>query len=118
MSDVIIIGDGPAGLSGALFLAKNGQSVEVFAQDKTLMHLALLINYLSIPRMTGTEFQKIARKQVTDQGGTIIDAEVTGVARGGAGFIVTTADQKTHEANTWSWPSVPHPNWSGDSVCP
>ena len=66
MSDVVVIGDGPATLSCALFLAKNGKSVEVFAQDKTLMHLALLINYLGILRMTVAEFQKIARKQVID----------------------------------------------------
>ena len=30
MADVIVIGDGPGGLSSALFLAKNGKDVLVF----------------------------------------------------------------------------------------
>jgi flavin-dependent dehydrogenase len=40
MPDVIVIGDGPGGLSAALFLAKNKMDVVVFGEDKTAMHWA------------------------------------------------------------------------------
>ena len=77
MSDVIIIGDGPGGLSAALFLAKNGQNVTVFGLDKTSMHYAMLYNYLGIPEITGSDFQEVARRQVQKFGAKIQDQEVT-----------------------------------------
>lgn len=80
MARVNIVGDGPGGLSAALFLAKNGHEVEVFGQDKTAMNFAYLYNYLGIPEIAGTEFQGIARKQVQDAGATIVDEEVAAVS--------------------------------------
>ncbi len=89
MSDVIIIGDGPGGLSAALFLAKNGMDTVVLGQDKTAMHAAMLYNYPGIERMHGSEFQKIARKQATEQGATVRDARVETVAKTSEGFVAT-----------------------------
>lgn len=83
MARVNIVGDGPGGLSAALFLAKNGHDVKVFGQDKTAMNFAYLYNYLGIPEIAGTEFQGIARQQVESAGATIIDQEVTAVSSGG-----------------------------------
>ncbi len=90
MASIGIIGDGPGGLSAALFLAKNGHQATVYGQDKTAMHFAHLHNYLGIPEITGTEFQKVAREQVLSFGAVIVDEEVTAVSTGDA-FTVSTA---------------------------
>lgn len=95
---VIIVGDGPGGLSAALFLAKNGMSVAVYGQDKTAMHWALLNNYLGIPQITGTKFQEVARKQVTAFGADLHDMRVEQVEQKADGFAVTLADDTVHTA--------------------
>ncbi len=92
MTDVIIIGDGPGGLSAGLFLAKNGQEVTVLGNNETPMHYAMLYNYLGIPEMTGTEFEKVARAQVEQFGANILNNNVTAVEKTKDGFLVTTED--------------------------
>lgn len=95
MPDVIVIGDGPGGLSAALFLAKNGKSVVVFGQDKTAMHWALLENYLGLPSIHGSEFQKIAREQAATKGAVLRDERVETVAAAESGYAVTTEGGET-----------------------
>lgn len=91
MADVIVIGDGPGGLSAALFLAKSKLDVVVFGQDKTAMHAALLFNYLGIKEIAGSDFQAIAREQVTAQGATLRDDRVESLeAAEGGGYTATT----------------------------
>lgn len=89
MPDVIVIGDGPGGLSAALFLAKNQVEVVVFGQDKTAMHYAMVRNYLGIPEILGSEFQRVARDQVTAVGAKLRDERVESVARHEGGWLVT-----------------------------
>lgn len=96
MTKVNIVGDGPGGLSAALFLAKNGHEVNVFGQDGTAMNYAYLHNYLGIPEISGTEFQGIARKQAESFGAVLIDQEVTSVS-GGNVFTVET-QSGSHES--------------------
>ncbi|MCB9009375.1 MAG: FAD-dependent oxidoreductase [Ardenticatenaceae bacterium] len=98
MTNVIIVGDGPGGLSCALFLAKNGVDTTVFGQDNTAMHYAELHNYLGIPKILGSDFQKIAKRQVTDFGATLQNALVTDVSKTDDGFSVTTEDGSIHAA--------------------
>ncbi len=97
MARVTIVGDGPGGLSSALFLAKNGHDVKVFGQNETAMNYAYLHNYLGIPEIDGTEFQRIARDQVTSHGAQIIDEEVTSAVRNGV-FTVKVASG-SHESD-------------------
>jgi len=89
MASVAIVGEGPGGLSAALFLAKNGHEVTVFGTDKTAMNYAYLHNYLGIPEIEGPSFQRIAKRQVTAFGATLREEEVTSITIDG-GFVVTT----------------------------
>jgi thioredoxin reductase (NADPH) len=89
MSDVLIIGDGPGGLSAALFLAKAGLDVVLVGQDKTAMNYALLKNYLGIPEIIGSEFQKAARTQVSRFGAKLRDERVETVAQKADGWSAT-----------------------------
>lgn len=98
MHDVIIVGDGPGGLSAALFLAKNGKNVVVFGQDKTAMHWAMLYNYLGVPEIHGSEFQKIGRKQAEDQGARLEAARVEHVRQIEGGFEVELEGGDKHSA--------------------
>lgn len=87
--DVVVVGDGPGGLSAALFLAKGGLDVVVYGQDKTAMHWALLKNYLGIPEILGSEFQKRARDQVTTFGAQVIAERVESVKQTEGRFETT-----------------------------
>ncbi len=99
MARIIVVGDGPAGLAAALFLSRNGQDVVVYAQDQTAMHYALLNNYLGITRLSGTDFQVVARRQVADAGAQVREAEAVAASVTDGGFSVETADGGTERAD-------------------
>ena len=88
MPDVIVVGDGPGGLSAALFLAKNKLDVVVFGDDTSSMHYALLRNYLGFPEILGSTFQATARAQVIAIGARVRAERVADVARAGGRFTV------------------------------
>ena len=93
MTDVAVVGGGAAGLSAALFTAKNGLDTVVFDTDGTWLHSTHLFNYLGIESKDGTEFVEDAREQVAGFGADIRQGEeVTAVAEDGDGFTVTTED--------------------------
>ncbi|SEH17051.1 Pyridine nucleotide-disulphide oxidoreductase [Natronorubrum sediminis] len=90
---VIVGGGGPAGLSAALFTAKNGLETTVFDADETWMHKAHLFNYLGIGSVGGSEFMETARQQVDDFGVDRRQEEpVTAVSDEADGFTVETED--------------------------
>ena len=93
--DVAVVGGGPAGLSAALFTAKNGLETTLFDTDGTWLHKAHLFNYLGIESRDGTDMLERSRDQVDDFG---VDRrqgeEVTDVASDGDEFRVTTGDDE------------------------
>lgn len=94
MSSVVIVGDGPGGLSAGLFLAKNGHEVTLFGTDQTAMNYAYLHNYLGIQEIAGPQFQEVARRQEESFGVKIVDEEVESVAADDQ-FLVTTSNGST-----------------------
>ena len=92
MADVAVIGGGPAGLSAALFTAKNGLETVVFDADETWLHRAHLYNYLGIESIDGTEFVERAREQIAEFGVSHHPAEVHAVEGIEDGFRIETAD--------------------------
>ncbi len=62
----------------------------MYGTDETAMHYAWLHNYLGVPDTHGSTFQEIARAQVTEQGATLVDAQITAVRATGDGFVGST----------------------------
>lgn len=99
MARIAIVGDGPAGLSAALFLAKNGHDAIVYGPDETPMHYARLHNYLGVEDDPGPAFQERARGQAARHGATLTDAEVAAVVPDGDVLTVRLEDGDTAEVD-------------------
>ena len=93
MARIAIVGDGPGGLSAALFLARAEHEVTVFGMDGTAMHYALLNNYLGIPQIAGSEFQSIARLQASTAGARLVEKEVESVSGARGAFNVSAGGE-------------------------
>ncbi|USZ69824.1 NAD(P)/FAD-dependent oxidoreductase (plasmid) [Halorussus salilacus] len=93
MPTVAVVGGGPAGLSTALFTAKNDLDTLVFDTDETWMHKAKLYNYPGIDEVGGTELLERMREQVERFDADLrVGEEVTAVEQADGGFSVTTED--------------------------
>jgi thioredoxin reductase (NADPH) len=92
MVDVAVVGGGPAGLSAALYAAKNDLETVLFDTDESWMHKAHLFNYPAIRSISGDEFLAVARGQIRDRGATLVEEAVTDVAEADDGFVVSTAE--------------------------
>jgi len=93
MTDVAIVGGGPAGLSAALFTAKNGLGTVVFDTDETWMHKAHLFNYPGIGSVDGSDYMEALRTQVEDFGAETRHEEVADVSDGEAFGVTTDGDE-------------------------
>ncbi|NUB91812.1 FAD-dependent oxidoreductase [Haloterrigena sp. SYSU A121-1] len=94
MADVAIVGGGPAGLSAALYAAKNDLETIVFDTDESWMHKAHLFNYPAVRSISGDEYLELSRGQARDRGATLLEEEVTAVEETDDGFVVRTEEDE------------------------
>ncbi|MFC3957324.1 FAD-dependent oxidoreductase [Halovivax cerinus] len=91
MSTVHVVGGGPAGLSAAIFTAKNGLETAVSDTDGTWMHKAHLFNYPGIGSVDGSALTETMRNQAEHLDVDLRrDEHVESVERAGDGFTITT----------------------------
>ncbi|MCM4080348.1 NAD(P)/FAD-dependent oxidoreductase [Paractinoplanes hotanensis] len=94
--DVIVIGGGPAGLSGAVALGRALRSVLVIDSGQGRNAPAEGIhNFLTRDGMSPAEFRAAGRAEVEKYGGRVIDGEVVSAV---PGFEVALADGSVHRA--------------------
>ncbi|MGY1807866.1 FAD-dependent oxidoreductase [Blastococcus sp. SYSU D00669] len=95
--DVVVVGGGAAGLSGALTLARAGRSVLVVDDGRPRNAPAGHVhNYLGREGTPPAELYAIGRGEVAGYGGEVVDGRVTGARREGDGFVVTTDAGEVH----------------------
>jgi len=88
MSDVLIIGYGPAGVSAALYALRAGLSVTLVGKDGGALQKAHAIeNYYGLERtLTGPELFEVGKKQALALGAEIIEDELTDLMFNGVDF--------------------------------
>ncbi|RKF28958.1 methyltransferase domain-containing protein [Micromonospora globbae] len=97
--DVVVVGGGAAGLSGALALARARRSVLVVdAGEPRNAPAGHVHNYLAREGTPPGELLAAGRAEVTGYGGRIVDGRVETAVRDGDGFAVTLDDGCTVRA--------------------
>jgi thioredoxin reductase len=97
--DVIVIGGGPAGLSGAVALGRALRSVLVIDSDEPRNGPAAGIhNFLTRDGMTPAEFRAAGRAEVHSYGGEVITARVVSATSAPGGFTVVVQDGREFTA--------------------
>jgi thioredoxin reductase len=93
--DVVVVGGGAAGLSGALLLARSRRSVLVIdAGEPRNSPAAGVHGFLSRDGMNPLELLELGRADVRGYGGQVIEGRVNSATRTDVGFTVTLDDQR------------------------
>src|SRR4051794_9258564 len=96
--DVIVIGGGPAGLSGAVALSRALRSVLVIdAGEPRNAPAAGIHNFLTRDGMSPAEFRATGQAEVRKSGGEVIEARVVSAAAGDV-HTVGVADGREFQA--------------------
>jgi thioredoxin reductase (NADPH) len=88
MTDMLILGYGPAGISAALYGLRAGLSVQLVGKDGGALAKAHLIqNYYGLEKpLSGEDLLKVGKQQALDLGAKIADDEITDLMFDGTGF--------------------------------
>ena len=97
--DVVVVGGGPAGLNGALVLARARRSVVVIDAGEPRNAPADGVHgFLTRDGMPPAELAAIARAEVRRYGGEVLDGRAASATRTESGFTVTLGDGSTLHA--------------------
>lgn len=103
MTDCIIIGSGPAGLSAGLTLKANGKNFQIFGK-KTLSDkiskAEKIRNYLGLADIKGEDFCKAIRSQLAQAEIEITEEKVSGIYALDGKFGVATQEGGYYESKT------------------
>lgn len=101
MTDIIVVGGGPAGMTAALYGLRNGKSVLILEKHGfggQITYSPKVENWPGTAQMSGNEFADALLDQVMAQGAEVDLAEVLRVEDRGSSKEVFTDDGKVHEA--------------------
>ena len=100
MTDIIIVGGGPAGMTAALYARRNGKSALVIEKNGfggQITHSPRVENFPGTLQMSGNEFADRMLEQILAQGAEIELETVTGVEDHGAFKTVLTREGGRYE---------------------
>ncbi len=101
MTDIIVVGGGPAGMTAALYALRNGKSVLILEKHGfggQITYSPKVENWPGTAQMSGNEFADALLDQVMAQGAKVDLAEVLRAEDRGDTKAVFTDDGKVHEA--------------------
>ena len=103
MHDVIVVGDGPAGMTAALYALRNGKSALVIEKNGfggQMTFSPKIENYPGIEQISGMELADQMMGQILAQGADIEIETVAGVTPVEQGFVVATEEGGSYEGKT------------------
>lgn len=99
MTDIIVAGGGPAGLTAALYAVRAGRSVLVLeeaAPGGQINFSPLVENYPGLPGVSGLQLSEALTRQAEEQGVELDYAQVLGFRPEEGGFAVETNGGPLH----------------------
>ncbi|OGZ64744.1 MAG: hypothetical protein A3A98_02015 [Candidatus Staskawiczbacteria bacterium RIFCSPLOWO2_01_FULL_40_39] len=99
--DLIIIGAGPAGVSAAVYAARQRLSMLIISKDiggQVAKKAVDIENYPGFDKISGPELVELYQKQLKANNLEVTQDEVVGIEKKDAKFLISTKSGKTYEA--------------------